>query len=181
VLPYIYQEALYRQINFKVPWNDARNRETILTALTIFRCPSSELEFPGDSDYAGILGTAMNTRPDDIDVGGKIFDRGVLINANYRQEGVRFAQVTDGLSNTLAVAEAADFSEEDDGYWVTGLHSISHDSGTVNSDRNGIVSWHPGGAHAARVDGSVSFITDETEPDLIGALCTRAADDNKTF
>jgi prepilin-type N-terminal cleavage/methylation domain-containing protein len=178
VLPYMEQNALYERINFEVPWYDAQNRDIVLTPLPLLRCPSGELEFPGDSDYAGILGTAMNTTPDDRSPTGQIFDRGVLVNANRWEEGISFRQVTDGLSNTLGIAEAADFPEEEDGFWVTGVHCISHDAGSVNSDRNGIVSWHPCGAHGARLDGSVSFVTEDTDPNVIGALCTRAADDN---
>jgi prepilin-type N-terminal cleavage/methylation domain-containing protein len=177
VLPHIEQASLYSQIDFREPWFDPRNRPAITTPLELFRCPSSELIFPGDSDYAGILGTAMNTKPNEVSVDGPVLDRGVLINAERREEGIRFAQVTDGLSNTLAVSEAADFPEEEDGFWATGLHCISHDSGPVNSDRNGIVSWHPNGACGARADGSVTFITEDVAPEVIGALCTRAADD----
>lgn len=87
-------------------------------------------------------------------------------------------EITDGLSNSLAVAESPDFPEEEDGYWASGVHCISHDVGTINSEINGITSLHPGGAHVAFADGSTTFLTEDTEPLVIGAFCTIAADDN---
>jgi prepilin-type processing-associated H-X9-DG protein len=76
------------------------------------------------------------------------------------------------------VAESADFAEDEDGFWASGVNLISHNKGTVNSERNGILSWHPGGAQAAFADGSVSFISESVEPHVVAALCTRAAGDS---
>jgi prepilin-type N-terminal cleavage/methylation domain-containing protein len=176
VLPYAEQGIVHRRIDFAVPWKAPANHAAVVTALEMYRCPTSELDFPGATDYAGILGSAMNTLPGQPD-NRPLFDRGVLINASVMREGVRFADITDGVSQTLAVAEFADYPEEEGGYWACGVTNVSHDWGPVNSYDNGITSLHPGGAHAARADGSVSFLSDSIEPLILGAMCTRAAED----
>jgi prepilin-type N-terminal cleavage/methylation domain-containing protein len=177
VLPFIDQPALYQTIDFRVPWRAAKNSAAASTTLTIFRCPSSDLEFTGDSDYSGMTGTLMDTTPDDGVDDADPFNRGVLIAADYLRDGIHFGQVTDGLSTTLAVAECSDITEEEQGLWISGVNVLSHDRSNVNSSREGIFSWHPGGAHAARADGSVSFLSESIAPHVLGSLCTRATGD----
>jgi prepilin-type N-terminal cleavage/methylation domain-containing protein len=176
-LTQLEQPSLYQAIDFTLPWHAPKNTLAVSRSLSVFRCPTGELEFPGDTDYGGVSGTLRDTTPADQADNAEPFERGVLINAQDMHQGIRFAQVTDGLSNTLAVAENADFTEEEEGYWACGVNLISHDKGPVNSERNGIMSWHPGGAQAARADGSVTFISDSVEPRIVAALCTRATGD----
>ena len=119
----------------------------------------------------------MNTLSRRRGQGEAVFNRGLLINSRDFRGGVRFGQVTDGLSCTLVVVECGDVAQEDGGYWASGINCVSHDTGTVNSDPTGMFSLHPGGAHGARADGSVSFYSEDVEPLTLGALCTRASDD----
>jgi prepilin-type N-terminal cleavage/methylation domain-containing protein/prepilin-type processing-associated H-X9-DG protein len=182
VLPQLEQGALYRSLDFRVPWNDPANQSAAKTPLAIFHCPSIGATFPGESDYGGILGSGIPPQNVDTSNGGSagldLFNNGVLIHTNFLRQGIRFGQVTDGLSNTLMVSEAAKEPEDQDGYWVCGSNSISHNSGGVNSSAEGVFSMHPEGANAARADGSVSFLADSIEPRIIGALCTRASGDS---
>ena len=164
-LPYLEEMPLSRSLDYTLPWNAPANQLAVKTQLPLFQCPSSEEIFAGESDYAGINGTAMVTSPgekeftlSDLD---KILNRGVLIPFLTSKDGINFKQVTDGLSNTLAVAESTTTSTEHESYWASGTICISHDSGTVDSKRSGIFSDHPGGAHAARADQSVSFLSDD--------------------
>ncbi len=180
-LPYLEGVSLSRSLDFHLPWDAPANKKAVETQLPLFQCPSSEEVFAGESDYSGINGTAMITIPSgpDLDWGAitEILNRGVLIPCHSLEEGIKFGQVTDGLSNTLAVVESPVSSEEQDRYWASGTICISHDTGTVNSDRRGIYSDHPGGAHAARADQSVSFLSNDVADSVLGALCTRAAGD----
>ncbi|NOZ39038.1 MAG: DUF1559 domain-containing protein [Planctomycetes bacterium] len=180
-LPYLEQATLSRSLDFHLPWGAPANKKAVETQLALFQCPSSEEIFSGESDYSGINGTAMITTSGgpELSLGdlGKILNRGVLIPCLSLEEGIKFGQVTDGLSNTLAVAESPVTSTEQDRFWASGTICISHDSGTVNSKRSGIFSDHPGGAHAARADQSVSFLSSDVADSVIGALCTRAASD----
>ncbi len=183
VLPNLEQNPLQGGLDFNIPWNAPANRAAIVTPLAVFRCPSSEELFPGETDYGGILGTVMTTMPGEasVDWDSGIFNRGVLVSTPTMKGAVSFGQVTDGLIHTLAVAESADIPEEDDGFWASGVTAISHDAGAVNSRRNGILSVHPGGAYAAFADGSVSFLSDQIPAYIVGALCTRAEGDAADF
>jgi prepilin-type N-terminal cleavage/methylation domain-containing protein len=180
-LPYLELSSLSGALDFHLPWDAQVNLRVVETRLELFQCPSSEEFFAGESDYSGINGTAMATIAADQDVGfdelDKILNRGVLIPCLNMNEGIHFKQVTDGLSNTLAVVESPVTSERQKRYWASGAICISHDSGSVNSSRNGVFSDHPGGAYVARADQSVSFLAEDVSEEVIGALCTRAAGD----
>ncbi|MCC7335072.1 MAG: DUF1559 domain-containing protein [Pirellulaceae bacterium] len=180
VLPYLEQGNLYKQVDTSVPWHAAKNLAAAHTALPIMRCPSSILEFGGDSDYFGVMGTVMETIPGRPPSG--LFNRGSLISLSSSEIGsVRLADVTDGTSHTLCIAESADISSEQSGFWISGLNTISHDKGSVNSERNGIYSQHRIGAMVAKLDGSVSLLSNGVEPTVIGALCTRAGGEIDKF
>lgn len=180
-LPYLEQEPLFQAIDYRASWNAPVNREVVRTHLPLFQCPSSEQIFVGESDYSGINGTAMIATPDAPELGlndlAKVLNRGLLIPCRSLADGINFKQVTDGLSNTIAVAESPVWSDLQESYWASGTICISHDSGTVNSSDSGIYSEHPGGAHVARADESVSFLTDDVPDYIVGALCTRDAGD----
>ena len=180
-LPYLEEASLSRSLDFHLPWDAPANQLAVKTQLPLFQCPSSEEVFAGESDYCGINGTAMITTSGEKEFTlsdlAKILNRGVLIPFLTSKEGINFKQVTDGLSNTLAVVESPVTSAEQSSYWASGTICISHDSGTVNSRKNGIFSDHPSGAHAARADQSVSFLSSDVADSVIGALCTRATGD----
>ena len=183
VLPYLEEVSLSRSLDYHIPWDATANQEPVATRLPLFQCPSSDEIFPGESDYSGISGTAMNTVLDKSELAleeldwGAILNRGVLIPAGALERGINFKQVTDGLSNTAAVAESPVLTDKQDRYWASGTICITHDRGTVNSGKRGIFSDHPGGAHVARADQSVTFLTNDVPEYIVGALCTRAAGD----
>jgi len=180
-LPYLEEVSLSRSLDFHLPWDAPVNKKAVETQLALFQCPSSEEIFPGESDYSGINGSAMNALLGGEELGladlDKILNRGVLIPRHSLKDGISFKQVTDGLSNTVAIAESPVTSAEQERFWASGTICISHDSGAVNNDKRGIFSDHPRGAHAAKADQSVSFLSEDISEDVIGALCTRAAGD----
>ncbi len=181
ILPHLEQVPLSRSLDFQLPWNAPANKKAVETQLVLFQCPSSEEIFPGESDYSGINGSAINAiiGGEELGLAGldKILNRGVLIPRHSLDDGISFKQVTDGLSNTIALAESPVTSAEQERFWASGTICISHDRGTVNYDNRGIFSDHPGGAYAAKADQSVSFLSEDISEDVIGALCTRAAGD----
>lgn len=184
VLPYLEEAPLFRALDYQVPWDAPANKAAVATRLPLFQCPSSDEILVGESDYSGISGTAMTTTAveapkialEKMDW-SQLFNRGVLIPCRSVDDGIDFDQVTDGLSNTVAVAEMPVWSERQKRFWASGTICATHDRGRVNSSRSGIFSQHPGGAHVARADQSASFLLNDVEEQLVGALCTRAGGD----
>ena len=99
--------------------------------------------------------------------------------------------VTDGTSNTLLVGEVIENPNRDhEGHhWIT--YNVLH---TCNGINNAIqdptsytwyrdprtasfASYHPGGCHFARGDGSVDFVDETISPWIMAANTSRADDD----
>jgi len=174
VLPQLEQSALARSFDRAKPWDAPANQELADTTLRIFRCPSALQKFPGKTDYGGILGSILSN----ASLQGIGLDNGVLIEVGRRRgrtSSVRLGEITDGLSNTIAIAECSDRDAAGGGRWVSGLNCFSQDNGGVNATRgDDIYSYHPGGAYAAFADGRVQLLGKTTSEFILGALCTRS-------
>ncbi|WP_339745252.1 DUF1559 domain-containing protein [uncultured Rubinisphaera sp.] len=144
ILPFMEQSALYDSFNFDLPCFDLANRVARETQVSVYLCasdPDSEGEFVerdvnfAASSYAGNWGPAngrANTpvdATDDVNLddtpapnsqpSGASFPAcgGIL----YRNSRTKFRDITDGLSNTLAVGERTNGKIiGDDGQFVTG-------------------------------------------------------------
>ena len=115
LLPYLEQDALFRQYRLDVSWSNAANRDTILVSLNILQCPTAELHRQGATtlsdpgsctDYAPVkdissAATAVLLRDGWIDPAGS-FQGAFDIN-----NMARFADITDGVSSTLFVTECS--------------------------------------------------------------------------
>ena len=90
ILPYIEQEALYKQFKLDEPWDSKHNLP--LSKIVVKTFVSPDAEAPTDADgyaltnYPGVAGPGTMFDPDG---------------------GLTFAGVTDGLSNTVMVLESA--------------------------------------------------------------------------
>lgn len=171
LLPYLEQSPLYSQIDLAKRWDDPGGNELVTrAALSVFRCPSSILEYPGDSDYGGIMGSGM-TGAD----WNRAFRNGVLVEVSQHASAfVSMAHVTDGLSSTICIGESSDNRDFEHGRWADGLNIFAHgDETSVNISRSSLFSRHTGGAFAARADGGVFYLPRNTDSYVIGALCTR--------
>ena len=116
------------------------------------------------------------------------------------QRGCREAQILDGLSNTLLLAEVTGGgpSSQRGHYWmafamtdtrdgVNGPFTVPGNPSIEISDREdnsgfsrsetGPSSYHPGGCHFARADGSVHFISESIAQATLKALTTRNGGD----
>jgi prepilin-type N-terminal cleavage/methylation domain-containing protein/prepilin-type processing-associated H-X9-DG protein len=114
---------------------------------------------------------------------------------------INFGKITDGLSHTAMILERAGLPDQhfengqklephdppqfrtwgNVGLWaISGceqFNQIYHqtDKPLVNFDNMvGLYSFHPGGAHVALADGSVQFLGDSVDTDLILAMVSRA-------
>ena len=91
-----------------------------------------------------------------------------------RQTFLTQAEIVDGLSQTIALAECSDRTPEAGGLWVSGYNAFSHDNGPINGKvTDDICSRHPGGAQVGFVDGRVQFLSQQVSGYVIGAFCTR--------
>jgi hypothetical protein len=175
VLPYAEQSNVFNQFDAKKSWKAPENLTASQSIIPLYRCPSSLKDFAGDTDYAGINSTFVGWDP-----GMPLVDRGTFIDVSNLTGPITLSSVTDGLSNTISISEATD-REPDDGLWASGASTLLHFQGTVNSTWNGIYSFHPGGALAARLDGSCTFLSSTIDETTLGALLTRSGNEVVTL
>jgi prepilin-type processing-associated H-X9-DG protein len=172
LLPMLEQGELYLRLDRARAWDDARNSPFTSAVLPIFRCPSSAKNFAGDCDYAGLTGTIRGALE-----GHSPFNRGALIYVDGRDlREITMASILDGVSQTLCVSENHDLVSPS-GRWASGLNCLSHDRGRINSSLEGIRSQHPSGANAAFLDGSVIFLSDSLEEEVLTAWLTRSGEE----
>jgi hypothetical protein len=114
-------------------------------------------------DYGGNYGAAQHSPSAN---GVFIIDR-----------AVKFSEITDGASHTLAVAEDVGRGWLMDGEWVNG-ENIFDMTGLVNSQQHDdLWSDHPGLVMSLYCDGSVAAIGDVADVAVVRAACTRASDE----
>ncbi|XZE56064.1 DUF1559 domain-containing protein [Planctomycetaceae bacterium SH139] len=169
ILPYLEQSNLYQQLNFRVPWDAGGNADWSRRRLEMFSCPTSWKDYPGSTDYSGISGSTHKATTN-------LASNGIFFPVGRSARPVSIAEITDGTSNTIAIAEAVAVGENNHGFWACGFNCIGHDDGPINNrsgGQNEIASLHPGGANAAFADGSVRFLSETLPLDIVGALCTR--------
>lgn len=147
------------------------------------------------TDYLGVSGPDKDkTNPTTGEEYGR--QRGVLLGTKGLPDGkiltepppVRLSHIVDGLSHTLSIVECtgrgADVKKDGqvqslNGAWASGSN-ISHINKGVNTESppdawedERIFSDHPGGANALVCDGSVQFLVDESDEQIIRAYCSR--------
>lgn len=166
LLPYLEHQTLYDGLDLSKPFDDPANADAAATVLDEFICPSSRREeqrasLRGPSDYGGMYGERI-TSPNSPPKGTMLIDR-----------AISFRHITDGTSHTIVVAEDSQFG---DGEWING-RNIFDQAFAINAApafENDMRSEHPGGAQCVLADGSVHFLTEQLDLNVLGALCTRA-------
>ncbi len=181
-LPFLEQPAIFERYDFRTAMDSPGNAVVGSTNLEVFRCPSAVDEWPGKSDYGGNYGSTLTGLLPGFGR-GRGWDAGTLLSIGipptpgvyFRQAPVAMADVSDGASHTFLVLENADRPAAEGGLWVSGHNCFAQDNGPINGkDDNEITSRHPGGAHGLLVDGSTQFLTESTDLQILGSLCTRA-------
>ncbi|TWU48063.1 DUF1559 domain-containing protein [Rubripirellula reticaptiva] len=173
ILSQIEQNAIADQWDFSVPWNHAlRNAELAKKSIPLLRCPSSIVDLPGDTDYAGVAGSLL------ADFGSVLAhgpNNGVLIASTPRRlNPISLPEIFDGTSHTLLLAEVVDRDAAEHGLWADGANVITQDNGGINVANSGeVFSRHPGGAFVVASDGAIRFLTESISLDVLGALCSR--------
>ncbi len=144
VLPFIEQDALYKQFHLDEPWDSDHNKKLIAAMPTIYRHPASTAA-PGMTNYLTVRGKDT---------------------AFPGQNGVAPAQITDGMSHTIMAVEACDSKAVP---W-TKPDDFTYDEKNPTAGLGGLF---PGGFNAAFCDGSVRFISSAIDAETLGRLFNR--------
>lgn len=165
VLPFLEESATYERIDFNYAFDHPVNADVAATTIETYLCPStprlSTLQRGrGATDYGGIYGERIVSTNDP--------PRGVMIH----ERAIRFRDITDGTARTLVVSEDADFP---DGQWINAwnLFDQAFSINRAPKFENDIRSMHPQGANGLFADGSVSFLNENIDLELLASLCTR--------
>ncbi|MEQ1830051.1 MAG: DUF1559 domain-containing protein [Pirellula sp.] len=164
ILPYMEQASLHGIVNFDYSFDHPFNENAGKASVPMYVCPSvpTRETVRGRADYGGLFGQRITTRNNT--------DNGVLI---YNRP-IRFQEITDGLTNTLLVAEAIGGP---DGEWING-NNVFEQSGRIN-DRlawigdDEIRSLHSGGAMVLFCCSRTQFVSDGIDVQVLAALITR--------
>ena len=138
VLPFIDQEALYKQFKLDEPWDSAHNKKLIAKMPPLYATPGKASAIEGGTRIQAFVGK------------GAFFEG---------KRGLRFADFTDGLSNTFMLVEA-----EKEVPW-TKPEDLTFDPEAKMLPKLG--GAFKGGFHALFGDGSVRFIVDTLKPQTL--------------
>jgi len=154
ILPFVGQQPLYEEFHLDEPWDSPHNRTLIERMPEVFACPSHPFDEPGRTTYRVAVGEET------------LFVEG--------SEGISLADVTDGSSFTLMVVE----SPEETVWTKPGGLEFSN---RPEADLPPVGSDHPGGWQTLLGDGSVHFLSDTLDPELLNALFTRNGNERIDF
>lgn len=181
ILPYIEQQHAFERMDFGKGAYDAENAEVRSLQVPTYRCPSNPMNYGrdlsprvGTSDYAGCHHDVEAPIDDD--------NNGIF----FLNSSLRFAQITDGSSNTILIGETP--GDVDALGWITGTRATLRNTGTFEDIRideltsrelgalevGGYDSYHAGGGNFAFADGSVRFLTHNIEPEILQYMGNRA-------
>lgn len=204
-LPYAEQGNVTLLYKKDVNWNHVSNEPAVESYVSLFVCPSA----PGDRFNSDPTNKVIEPAPGDYgsmnEVKRDFYDKngfkrpqiseGIMMRERY----TRVRDVSDGLSNTILVAECAGrpqlwrigrpvlnkktaegngWADPNCGFSLSGTNANGAGSGglcVVNCTNDSeIYSFHPSGANVVFGDGSVRFIQQTIQPEILGGLCTRA-------
>jgi prepilin-type N-terminal cleavage/methylation domain-containing protein/prepilin-type processing-associated H-X9-DG protein len=202
ILPFIEQTALAHEIDYTLPVHGPSGQPSRTTLLSIFTCPSDrytglfdvintfnkDLGTMATNSYAACFGwsTLLVTNPD---AGNGVF---------YRNSKVRFADITDGTSSTIAIGERGAFFTQTPwaGVMTGGTARVTPGAPVYtseiepapamvmvqqghrmlndpNSEPYEFFSPHTGAGVFAFADGSVHALSLNTDVTVLQALATR--------
>jgi prepilin-type N-terminal cleavage/methylation domain-containing protein/prepilin-type processing-associated H-X9-DG protein len=227
LLPHLEESATYKQLDRAFAATDLTNQPAVNVDIAIFLCPSTDNfsqkvpriarynsgQVPVDfgetaarNDYEAVAGWDApaldeNTARFTYTRFG-VWGEPLYVDGNYVRKirVARLADVRDGLSKTLLIAERAgrpdvfergkspySFTDPDkapdnhQAAWAVSTHIgwilFSAQPSVNETNRRNVYGFHPSGANAALADGSIRFLANSTESVVLAAMATRAAGD----
>jgi hypothetical protein len=147
ILPYIEQDALYKEFHLDEPWDSEHNKKLIAKMPAVYRSTTDDkLNKAGKTTYLVPRGKDTMFPPD---------------------KGVRAADITDGLSNTIMTLDASD----DKAVIWTKPDDLEIDP---DNPAKGLSTRHGMGFVVGMGDGSVRMIPANIDKKVLWALFTRA-------
>ena len=184
ILPYIEQQGAFARLDLSKSAYSDENAEVRAHSVPTYRCPSNPTDFGyrrtglskvGTSDYAGCY--------NDVEVPIDDDNNGIF----FRNSSMRFAEITDGATNTIMIGET--LGDIDRLGWLTGTRATLRNADKFESGRafevpkqqdlgalevGGFDSYHQGGGNFAMADGAVTFMTHSIDPQLLRNLANRS-------
>jgi hypothetical protein len=154
ILPFIEQADLYDKIRLNEPWDSDYNKQFHNVVIPTYTCPRNKKEGTKNCHYSVIAGAS--------------FLQAAVAGRDGEHTGINFAQIPDGLSNTLAVVEVKE------GFcWMDPTADITLAELQKGINGEGRVGGkHTGGINAAFMNGAVHFIPNETSKEMLKAYAT---------
>lgn len=152
ILPFIEQRALYDQFRLDEAWDSEHNAQLVAQMPSIYAHPSVELP-QGETIYHAVVGDGL---------------------ALKSKGATRMAEVTDGLSNTIAIVEvdaesAVPWTKPSD-VEIDLANPLAHMGKAL-----------PQGFNVALMDGAVKFMSNSIDPAMFAAMLTRAGGEIVNF
>lgn len=196
LLPQLEQNAVYIKYDMAKGAYAGENAELKALRIPCYVCPSSPQSRPGDSNHTGDS-TSINYAGSHHSIEAPIDkdNDGVLFLNSY----LPFAEITDGLSNTILIGEKI-IKDEKLG-WMSGTRDTLRNTSSINVhlrrkilsstnapdtasanetavqlgslDVGGFASYHTGGAQFVRCDGSVVFLSSSIDTPVLNSLGAR--------
>ncbi len=159
ILPYVDQAALFADYDQRAAWDVAPNDKVAHVMLNLYRCPSNSR--PKDAQDRWFTAYSMPTGRRTV---------------GASPTGMTIKGITDGTSNTLLVVEACGAQivwteprDVDVGVQPTGINLKGN---TPGHSAGWLSSYHAGGTQVLLADGSVRFLSTQTDPALLKKLAT---------
>ena len=209
LLPYLEQQPLFSAYRWDVSFFEEANQPTVANLLKILQCPSAEPDRYVDMQHQdgafidGGRGACIDYGPvqgvnPGLALGGLIEPVGNYQGSLPVNRMIRVAEITDGTSNTLLVAEDAGRPKlwqagryvpgtfSFGGPWASSANAVTisgaiGDGSTVPgscaincTNNQQPYSFHPGGANFLFADASVHFLQAGIDIRVLADLATRA-------
>jgi hypothetical protein len=145
ILPYLDQDALYKQFHLDEPWDSEHNKALVAQMPATYKHPASAVSGEGKTNYLTVRGEKT------------VFPG---------EKCIGLAEIRDGSSNTIMTVEVADESAV---VW-TKPDDFQYDE---KNPLKGLGGLSPDGFNAGFADGSVRFLSLSIDPKTLTALFTR--------